>query len=151
MGLDLTGLGAVFDFGSKVLERIIPDPAKRLEAQTALAQLQQSGELAKLAAETDLLKGQLEINKVEAASSSRFISGWRPFLGWTCGFAYAYSYVVMPFLEFFVFLWGSSETVAQIKQLPKLDLAAMLPLLAGMLGIAGMRTVEKVKGAEANR
>lgn len=151
MGLDLTGLGAVFDFGSKVLERVIPDPAERLKAQTALAQLQQSGELAKLTAETDLARGQLEINKVEAASTNWFVAAWRPFLGWTCGFAYAYSYVLMPFLEFFVFLWGSPETVAQIKQLPKLDLAAMLPLLAGMLGIAGMRTVEKVKGAEGNR
>ena len=151
MGLDLTGLGSLFDFGSKVLERIFPDPADRLKAQTALEQLKSSGELAKLAAETDLLKGQLEINKVEAASPNMFIAGWRPYVGWTCGVAYSYAYILLPFLQFFVFLWGSPETVKQIAQLPKLDLAAMVPLLLGMLGIGGMRTVEKVKGAEGNR
>ena len=151
MGLDVAGIGAVADLAGKVLERIFPDPTERLKAKTALDQHQASGELAKLTAETGLLQGQLDINKVEAASTNWFIAGWRPFLGWTCGIAYAYSYVVMPFLEFFVFLWGSTETVTQIKQLPKLDLAAMLPLLGGMLGIAGMRTVEKVKGAEGNR
>ncbi len=151
MSIDVAGIGAVADFAGKILERIFPDPTERMKAKTALDQLQASGELAKLAAETDLLKGQLEINKVEAASTNWFVAGWRPFIGWTCGVAYAYSYIVFPFLQFFVFLWGSPETVAQIQQLPRLDLAAMLPLLAGMLGIGTMRTVEKVKGAEGNR
>lgn len=151
MGLDLTGLGSVFDFGSKVLERIFPDPTERLKAQTALAQIKESGELAKLAAETDLLKGQLEINKVEAASTNWLIAGWRPFIGWTCGAAFAYSFVLLPFLEFFVYLWGAPETIAQMAKLPKLDLASMIPVLCAMLGIGGMRTLEKVKGAEGNR
>ena len=151
MALGVAGIGAVADLAGKVLERIFPDPTERLKAKTALDQLQASGDLAKLAAETDLAKGQLEINKVEAASTNWFVAGWRPFVGWTCGIAYAYGYVVLPFLTFFVYLWGSPETVKQIAMLPKLDLAAMVPLLFGMLGIGGMRTFEKVKGAEGNR
>ena len=149
--MDLTGIEAVFDFGSKVLERIFPDPAERLKAQTALAQMKESGDLARLASETDLLKGQLDINKIEAASTNWFVAGWRPFVGWTCAVAYAYAYIILPFLTFFVYLWGSPETVKQIAQLPKLDLGAMIPLLLGMLGIGAARTVEKVKGAEGNR
>ena len=151
MGLDVTGLGAVFDFGSKVLERIFPDPTERLKAQTALAQLKESGELARIAGENALLQGQLDINKEEAKSTNWFVAGWRPFVGWTCGLAYAYSYIILPFLTFFVFLWGTPETVKQIAQLPKLDLGAMVPLLFGMLGIGTMRTAEKLKGAEGNR
>jgi hypothetical protein len=151
MSIDVAGIGAVADLAGKVLERIFPDPTERLKAKTALDQLQASGELAKLTAETGLLQGQLDINKVEAASTNWFVAGWRPFVGWTCGIAYAYGYVVLPFLTFFVYLWGSPETVKQIAMLPKLDLAAMVPLLFGMLGIGGMRTFEKVKGAEGNR
>lgn len=151
MGLDVAGIGAIADFAGKVLERIFPDPTERLKAKTALDQLQASGELAKLTAETGLLQGQLEINKVEAASTNWFVAGARPFIMWTCGVAYAYSYVVLPFLQFFVFLWGSPETVKQMAQLPKLDLAAMMPLLGGMLGLAGMRTYEKRTGTEGNR
>ena len=33
----------------------------------------------------ELAKGQLEINKAEAASGSVFKGGWRPFIGWVCG------------------------------------------------------------------
>lgn len=151
MSIDVAGIGAVADLAGKVLERIFPDPTERLKAQTALTQLKESGELAKLTAETDLLKAQAAINVEEAKSPNWFIAGWRPFVGWTCGVAYAYGYILLPFLQFFVFLWGSPEQVKQMAQLPKLDLGAMVPLLFGMLGIGGMRTWEKVKNAEGNR
>ena len=64
--MDITGLGSIFDFGSKVIDKLFPDPDKREAAKLELAKMQQDGVLAELAAETDLLKGQLEINKMEA-------------------------------------------------------------------------------------
>ena len=88
----------------------------------------------------ELAKGQLEINKAEAQSRNVFIAGWRPFIGWTCGVAMAYNYVIHPILIF---------TLAQFNYLvaiPALDLGEMMPVLMGMLGLGGLRSFEKYKG-----
>ena len=91
---------------------------------------------------------QLEVNKAEAQSTSLFVAGWRPFIGWTCGIAFCYSYVILPFLLYLTFSFGSVEIVKQIAGLPRLDLGEMLPVLFGMLGLGAYRTVEKVKGVK---
>ena len=88
----------------------------------------------------ELAKGQLEINKAEAQSRNIFVAGWRPFIGWTCGVAMAYNYVVHPIMIF---------TLAQLDYLvalPALDLGEMMPVLMGMLGLGGLRSFEKYKG-----
>lgn len=88
----------------------------------------------------ELAKGQLEVNKAEAQSRNVFIAGWRPFIGWTCGVAMAYNYVIHPILIF---------TLAQFNYLvaiPALDLSEMMPVLMGMLGLGGLRSFEKYKG-----
>tara|TARA_R110002110_G_scaffold84524_2_gene219531 strand:+ start:381 stop:782 length:402 start_codon:yes stop_codon:yes gene_type:complete len=88
----------------------------------------------------ELSKGQLEINKAEAQSRNIFVAGWRPFIGWTCGVAMAYNYVVHPIMVF---------TLAQLDYLvviPALDLSEMMPVLMGMLGLGGLRSFEKFKG-----
>jgi len=88
----------------------------------------------------ELAKGQPEINKAEAQSRNVFIAGWRPFIGWTCGVAMAYNYVIHPILMF---------TLAQFNYLvaiPALDLSEMMPVLMGMLGLGGLRSFEKYKG-----
>ena len=139
MGLDITGLGAVFDFGSKVLERIFPDPTERLKAQTALSQLKESGELAQLA-------GQMEINKVEASSTNWFIAGWRPFVGWICGLGLAYVAIVEPLARFAAQVWFKYNG-----PFPLIDTSLTMQVLLGMLGLAAARSVEKIKGAEGNR
>jgi hypothetical protein len=113
--------------------------------------MQQNGDLALLAAETDLAKLQSLTNTEEAKHASLFIAGWRPFVGWTCGIAFGYAYVLLPFLQFLAFAFGTAEMVKQLALLPELDLAGMLPVLFGMLGLGAMRSVEKVKGAEGNR
>jgi hypothetical protein len=143
--MDLTGLGSLFDFGSKVIERIFPDPAQRAQATLELQKLQQTGELAKLAAETDLAKGQQDINKVEAASTNMFIAGWRPFVGWVCGFGLAYVAIIEPIARF-VALQTAYKGV-----FPAIDTTITMQVLLGMLGLAGMRSYEKAKGAEGNR
>lgn len=87
-----------------------------------------------------LAMAQIEVNKAEAASGSIFKGGWRPFIGWTCGFAFAYHFILQPLLVFGVTLYG-----AQI-DLPQFDMSSLMTVLMGMLGLGGLRTFEKNKG-----
>ena len=144
-------ISGLFSAAQSLIERFFPDPEKKAEAQRALLQMQQNGELALLASETDLAKLQIQTNVEEAKHANIFVSGWRPAVGWTCAAAFAYSYVLLPFAQFLVFTFGTSEMVSQLKLAPKLELSEMLPVLFGMLGLGGLRTVEKVKNVEGNR
>jgi hypothetical protein len=144
--MDLTGLGSLFDFGSKLIERIWPDPAQRAQASLELAKLQQSGELQKLALETDLMKGQLQINQEEAKSTNWFVAGWRPAVGWIGALALFYAAVVTPLGQFVAqVLFGYKGAF------PVLDTSITLQILGGILGLGVFRTAEKIKGAESNR
>lgn len=86
------------------------------------------------------LMGQLEINKEEAKHRSVFIAGWRPFVGWTCGLALLYHYLIQPILIFAFTAYGITI------ELPEFDMASLLTVLMGMLGLGGLRTFEKFKG-----
>lgn len=130
----LDPVSAVLEIGSKVIDRLWPDPLQAANAKLELIKLQQSGELA-------AMTGQLEVNKAEAASGSLFIAGWRPFIGWVCGAAVAWNWVG---LKLFVFL--ASYFNHPIPTLAPADLSEMLPVLMGMLGIGGLRTIEKING-----
>ena len=81
-----------------------------------------------------------EINKAEAQSRNVFIAGWRPFLGWTMGFAMAYNYVIQPIA---IFVLGQLDYLVT---LPALDMTEMMPVLLGMLGLGSLRTYEKKIG-----
>ena len=130
-------LNPLLDVIKGVIGKIWPDPALQAEANLKLATLVQTGELAELAAQTDLAKAQIAVNTVEAASTSLFVAGWRPFIGWTCGAAMAYKFILAPLLTF-----GAAYAV----NLPVLDFGEMSTVLLGMLGLGGLRTVEKIKG-----
>jgi hypothetical protein len=82
---------------------------------------------------------QLEINKAEASHRSIFVAGWRPMIGWTCGLALAYTYVIQPIA---VFILGQT---GHLIVLPTLSMSEMMPVLMGMLGLGGLRTFEKFK------
>lgn len=134
-------LGPLSDLVKSVLNKIWPDPAQQAEAQFKLAQLVQSGELAQLAAQTDLAKAQIGVNQAEASSGSLFVAGWRPFIGWVCGAALVYQYIARPLIT-----WGALAAGHTLPPMPGLD-ENLWQLLLGMLGLGGLRTVEKVKGA----
>ena len=89
----------------------------------------------------ELAKGQLEINKTEAQHRSIFVAGWRPFVGWTCGVALAWHFVLAPFIMFFSAYFG-----VELPKLPTFDMESLLTVLMGMLGLGGLRTFEKFKG-----
>ena len=126
-------LSAALEIGGKIIDRVFPDPQAQDAAKLELLKLQQSGELAQIT-------GQLEINKVEAASSSVFVAGWRPFVGWVCGSGLAVQFLVAPILT-----WGAALAGHPVA-FPSLDMGTLLALLGGLLGIGGMRTVEKING-----
>ena len=134
--MSLDPVSALLDIGGKVLDRVIPDPAQQAAARLELLKLQQSGELTQIA-------GQMEINKVEAASSSIFVSGWRPAIGWICGAGFAVQFVIGPLAE-----WGSALAGHPVK-FPQMDTGTMMPLLLGMLGLSGLRSAEKIQGVAA--
>ena len=87
------------------------------------------------------LLSQLEINKAEAASGSIFKGGWRPFIGWISGVAFAYHFVLQPLLVFVLTASG-----VDLPELPEFDMSTLLTVLGGMLGIGGLRSYEKTKG-----
>ena len=87
----------------------------------------------------ELAKGQLEVNKVEAASKSMFVAGWRPAVGWVTVIGMASNYILIPMGNFGLALAGSDIAI------PLLQMSEMMPVLLGMLGLGGMRTVEKIQ------
>jgi hypothetical protein len=139
-------ISGLFSAAQSLIGRFFPDPEKQAEAQRALLQMQQNGELALLASETDLAKLQLQVNVEEAKHANIFVSGWRPCCGWVCAAAFAYSYVLLPTLQFFVFTFGTTTMVEQLALAPALELSEMMPVLLGMLGLSGLRTTERIKG-----
>lgn len=130
----------VFAVGLKLVDRLFPDAKAADAAKLELLKMQQTGDLAQLNADLQMALGQMEVNKVEAASTDIFTSGWRPFVGWTCGAAFAYKFVLAPFIV--LGLTAAGHPIS----LPVLDFTEMSTILLGMLGLGGMRTVEKIKG-----
>lgn len=137
MGLDLTGVGAAFTFLNGVLDRVIPDKAAAAAAKLQLLQVTQSGDLAKLQAETQVELAQAGTNTAEASSSDPFARDWRPFVGWTCGAALAYDFVARPLLA-----WAS--TCYKIPVPPELDLATLLPLMGSLLGVGAIQLTHAI-------
>lgn len=129
-------LSIISGLATSIISRIWPD---KTEAQKQLFAL----ELQKELAASELAKGQIEINKVEAAHSNLFVSGWRPFIGWVCGCAFAWQYVIAPMLTFLIVISGQANP-----NLPVFGMDVMLPVLMGMLGLGGLRTLEKNKSAK---
>lgn len=144
--MDLTGLGSVFDFAGKIVDKLFPDPAQRAQAQIELIKLQQSGDLARLAAETDIIKAQIAVNQEEAKSTNLFIAGGRPFIIWACGFAMAYVSIIEPIARFV-----AAVGFHYVGAFPVIDTTITMQVLLGLLGLGSMRSVEKIKGVEGNR
>ena len=87
----------------------------------------------------DLMKAQIEVNKVEASNSNLFVSGWRPFIGWTCGLGMFGNFITIPFANFVLALLEINIVI------PLVPLETMMPVLMGMLGLGAMRSYEKTR------
>ena len=117
-----------------ILDKWVPDANERIAAEQAI-----------MAAGMSLVAAQTEINKVEAASTSRFVSGWRPAIGWICAISLAYSLIGYSLLNW-AFAMASLHTSTVFVPLPQPDTSIVMELLLGMLGLGGLRTFEKLKG-----
>ena len=132
---------ALLDVGSKIIERLWPDPTQAAAAKLELIKLQQSGELAAMAAENGLATAQIKVNEESAKSSSVFVSGARPFILWGCGFAMLYAALFEPMMRFVAVV-----CFAYAGQFPALDTTLTTQVLLGLLGLGTLRTVDKIKG-----
>ena len=133
-------LAALIPMLGTLIDKFFPDPQAAAAAKVQVMEMAQRGELAQLDADLKMATGQMEVNKVEAASGSMFVSGWRPFIGWTCGAAFAFKFIAGPSAVVLMAMAGHPIT------LPVFDFAEMNTVLLGMLGLGGLRTVEKIKG-----
>lgn len=122
----LDPLTAGVDLATTVINKIWPDKS--------------AAEAAQLAAAVALVQGQMDVNKAEAASPSAFTSGWRPAIGWVCGLALLFQYILRPMLMWFGVIAGH-----QWPPLPGID-DNLWQLMLGLLGLGGLRTFEKTKG-----
>jgi hypothetical protein len=129
-------ISAILSIGNTIIQKIFPDPAEAAKAQLALLKMQQDGELANIVAQT-------EINKIEAASGSIFVAGWRPFCGWVGGAGLAYAAIVEPLLRLIASLNGYTG------EFPAIDTTITMQILFGLLGLGAMRSFDKVKGVES--
>lgn len=120
------------DLRTAITGEISPDKRAKLEELAARA-------------ESMAMQGQTAINKIEAGHKSIFVAGWRPFIGWVCGVALAWNYVVHPML-----LWVLTFTQIQT-QPPKLSMTELFPVVLGMLGLGAYRSYEKKHNVEHRR
>lgn len=119
---------------SNILDKFIEDKDQKAKLAHEIATM------AERHAQEQLL-AQLEVNKAEAAHRSMWVAGWRPFVGWSCGAAMAWHFILLP-----VTLFVTSFTGFEVPQLPAFDMDSLMTVLLGMLGLGGLRTFEKSKG-----
>lgn len=114
-----------------VLDSLFTSDEERLDKEILMQRLSMKG--------SEL---QMAINQVEAQHRSTFVAGWRPFIGWVCGTALAYNYIVRDIIAWVITNWGDQTLTMP----PALAMEHLITILGGMLGLAGMRTYEKLSG-----
>ena len=124
---------------TSLLDKFIPDADERARLAHDIATMSEKHA-------QELARGQIEINKTEAAHKSMFVAGWRPFVGWTCGIALAWHFVGQP-LAVFVITYSGVEA----PPLPVFEMESLLTVLLGMLGLGGLRTFEKTRGVSREK
>ena len=128
-GLDIKGGADIVSAIGKIADDLFTSDDERLSRAEIMERLRQQPALA-----------QVRVNLQEAKHSSIFVAGWRPFIGWTCGAALAYHYIVRDMIAWGLTLQGI-ETAP-----PMLDMSDLLTVLLGLLGLGSLRTIEKIKG-----
>lgn len=123
--------GPVATLVTDLVDRVFPDKdAQAAQRAQLLLQAQQI--------DAQMAQSQTAINQAEAASTSMFVSGWRPFIGWVCGVAFTYHLIIEPVVSYVLAIYGKTIT------LPVFDTTTLTTTLFGMLGLGAMRTVEKL-------
>lgn len=136
-------IGGIVEAVGGIADNLFTSDKERLDAEIELKKI--GVEYAKL--EAELIQGQQATNTEEAKHSNLFVAGWRPAIGWIGALAMAYQFVAYPLL---IWAWASMQAAGWVgldmSPPPMLEADALWVILTGMLGIAGLRSVEKVKG-----
>lgn len=144
--MNLLGIGSIIESVGKVADSLTTTDEERM--QLALKNRELDLKEKEIDQRTDL--AQVEVNKIEAASTSVFVAGWRPAIGWIGAAAMAYQFLLYPMcLWAWTYLQGMGWIPAGLKPPPVLDADQLWVILSGILGIAGMRSFEKTKGVAA--
>lgn len=130
---------SIADSITNIIDRIIPDPNERARAKAEFNLQRQQGVL-------DVTLAQLAINREEAKHESIFVSGWRPFIGWACGIAIVWHFIVYPIVLVLCSITGVDTSI-----FPKLNMNELMTIISSMLGLSVIRTFEKTKGVNKNR
>jgi hypothetical protein len=123
------GIDDAINTALKVLDKFVPDPAAKATFEKEFR--------------ADLLawdQGQTKINEIEAQNPNLWASGWRPAIGWACAYSFVFNYSVAPTIAWIAAMFGSNVPM------PTFNQAVLDTLLYGMLGLGGLRTIEKFKG-----
>jgi hypothetical protein len=134
----LSGLSALIDPISSLLDKVIPDKDLREKLAHEIATMAEKHT-------QEQVMAQIEVNKVEAAHHNLFVAGWRPAIGWICALGMAGNFLIIPFVNMALELTESGVLI------PMIQLSEMMPVLMGMLGLGAMRTFEKTKGVSRER
>lgn len=141
MSLGLLGIGSIIEGVGKVADDLFTSDEERLKIA-----------LQEKVIEADLIKGQLDINKTEAQHASIFVAGWRPFIGWVGGIALAYQFILYPLMTWlWALLQAKNWVPTTLPPPPVLAADELWVILSGMLGIAGLRSFDKVKGTQTTQ
>jgi hypothetical protein len=124
---------------SRLLDKLIPDPDARARAQAELLKSERESDLEMLRLALSADTAQTAINVQEAQNPNLFVSGWRPFIGWVCGVAFAYHFILQPLLAFILSNTGHTAI------LPAFNMDELSTVLMGLLGLGGLRTIEKIR------
>jgi hypothetical protein len=144
--MDLIGIGSIIEGVGKVADSLYTTDKER--AEMALEERKLSLEEKKIDQATDL--AQVDINKIEAASTSVFVAGWRPAVGWVGVLGLSYQFLGYPMMQW---IWAFGQGIDLIPKglspPPDLQTDQLMVLLSGLLGFGGMRSFEKSKGVAA--
>jgi hypothetical protein len=140
-------IGKVLDGAIEIIDKSVTDKDLKNKLNNEIKKIRLQAEDKLLDRAHAEIQGQIEINKEEAKSKSVFVAGWRPFIGWVCGIAFAFNFIIVPLFPWLMTMaaiWFPEA--AKLKQPGPLSLAELTPVLMGILGLGGYRTFEKTKG-----
>lgn len=117
-----------------VVDKVIPDKVQQGVAKVEL-------EKALIDNANSIQLETIKTNQIEAGHKSVWVAGWRPAIGWSCSLGIAWLFIGHPVATSVAQMLGYTDMV-----MPTIDTDILLELTFAMLGMAGLRTFEKIKG-----
>ena len=128
--MNLNPIGGIVEGLTKGLDDLFTSDEEREAAKLKLATLMQQPHMLQAVA-----------NIEGAKHRSIFVAGWRPAIGWVAALGFGYQFLILPFA-------GLINAYAQLPaELPNLAGEQLMTLVLSLLGLGGMHTFEKYKGA----